>query len=232
MIADDERERIVERIRIESDVRKQLEKDEATTKPSRWRWAESKLGLLIIGAALSGVLIPWFQATQESIRWTRQNRYDNLKYRLESVRSSMRELTLTHAFIAEAYERVKMIEGKSPARENELQSYKVQVLDMQYRRFQQNAKFAGALGLLDETIREPVRIAFNKYLSSVQQYMHVLELISKQKFTLNGVHDPLGEKHIVALDSLSNDVNTDYKRTLELLKSYLYVLEKQSEKYY
>lgn len=233
MITDDDRERIIERIRVESEVRKQLANDEAATKPSRWAWVESKLGLLIIGVVLTGVLIPLFQATQETIRWSRQNRYDNLKYRVESARSATKELTVTHAFVAEAFERARVVSGESPIREEARQNYKGQVLEMQNRRFQQNAKFVGTLELLDETTRESITKAFNVYLSSVQQFMQVLEIIAQPNATVNGApDDQSGRKREVALTSLAKDVDENYERILAMLKMYLHGLEVQSEKYF
>lgn len=221
-MSDDDRERIVDRLRLESEVRKQLESEAVGIKKDRWAWMESKLGLLLIGAVLTGILIPLFQATQETIRWTRQNRYDNLKYRLESTRSAMRELTLTHTFVAEAYERTKAVVGKSSTTKEKQANYESQVLEMQNRRFQQNAKFIGTLALLDETAREPIRLAFNDYLSSVQQYMQVLE----------APRSVTGDRREEALVSLAKDVDANYEQTLEMLKNYLRELEVQSEKYY
>ena len=64
------------RLEIERQVREQLRNSEnrgAAQNKSRWAWLDSKLALLIIGAVISGVLVPRFQFTQEKIDWQRQN---------------------------------------------------------------------------------------------------------------------------------------------------------------
>ena len=233
MITDEDRDRIVERIRLESEVREELAKTEAKVEPSRWAWVESKLGLLVIGAVITGVLIPFFQTTQETIKWTRQNRYDVLKYRLDSARSSMKELTLTHAFVAEAFERARAFQRGARDIEKLRAEYRVQSLEMQNRRFQQNARFVGAIGLLNEAERDAIRRAFNIYLSTVQQLMNVLDLIvsarfSSDKNTNNKKKDNLRD----SIQSLTEDTNTNYEKILRLMKDYLRRLEKDGEKYY
>ena len=74
------RDEIVTKLAIEREVREQLAKQQAEQnappRKSRWAWLESKLGLLVIGAIFSGVLVPVFQYTQERVKWHQQNRYN------------------------------------------------------------------------------------------------------------------------------------------------------------
>ena len=179
------------------------------------------------------MLIPIFQTTQETIKWTRQNRYDILKYRLESARSAMKELALTHAFMAEAFERKRAFQSDKLLTEKAREDYRTQGVEMQNRRFQQNARFVGVLGLLDGSDRDAARLAFNTYLSSAQQLIYVVDVLALARASFNPELDKKEEdKRQAALRSLTNDVDAHYERVLGVLKAYLNRLEEQGEKYY
>jgi len=98
MLSDEEKQQIIEKLAFEKEVRGSLQKtDNGTSPPGSFAWLESKLGLLLIGALLSGVLIPTFQCTQETFKWTRQNFYDNIKFQLSIIREGLKEFILIHA---------------------------------------------------------------------------------------------------------------------------------------
>jgi hypothetical protein len=232
VIPEVERTKIVERLRAENEIRKELSESEGVNK-SRWSWIESKLGLLIIGAVLTGVLIPTFQATQETFKWYRQNKYDNLKYRLDSARLAMKELTITHAFVAEAFERTKTVSVDDSKNGDSMKKYKAQTTEMNNRRFRQNAAFVGALGLIEEKDRDVVQELFNQYLSSVQQLLFVCESIAEIRMRYQSGSKAGDEGKLQkAQESLSKDTDMRYEQTLGMLKNYLHRLEVQSEKYF
>ncbi|MEQ1558164.1 MAG: hypothetical protein ABL933_04405 [Methyloglobulus sp.] len=231
MISNEDRAKIVERIRAENEIRKELAESE-DGKKNRCSWLESKFSLLIIGAILTGVLIPTFQATQETIKWSRQNRYDNLKYRLDSARVAMKELTITHAFVAEAFERVKIVGLDDSGNSSAIKQYMTQTVEMDNRRFRQNALFVGALGLIDEKDRDVIQDSFNEYLSSVQQLLFVCEAIAEKKLIYKTSRDKDEENLQKAQASLSKGADKLYEQTLLMLKNYLHRLEVQSEKYF
>lgn len=225
MLSDEERERIVERLRVEAQLRKQLSGEEDKRKPSRWGWLESKLGLLILGAIVSGLLVPFLQKTQEDIKWVRQNRYDNLKYRVESVRAAIKELTLTHTFVAEAVERAH-VEGE-PRSRADTDAYKKQLVEMHNRRFQQNAKFSSALALLPLNDREAAGANFNRYLSVTQQLMNLL----LPETASDHVRSPSPDKKAETTESLMEDANVSYEKTLGGLNDCLRRLELEGERF-
>jgi hypothetical protein len=233
MISDEDRVKIAERIRAENEIRKELAESEADKKASRWSWIENKLSLMVIGAILTGILVPTFQATQESIKWARQNQYDNLKYRIEAARSAMKELTITHAFVAEAFERLRVLGAYGSKKGADREKYEPPIVEMHNRRFQQNARFVGALGLIDEKDREVIQICFNDYLSAVQQLVAIFEAIADEKLRAgDGSNAKEVDRLQKAQGSLSQDVDKQYERTLKMLNAYLHRLEVQSEKYY
>ncbi len=80
-----EKQLILERLRVEAEIRSQL------GPPARkYGWLQSPLSLLVAGFLLTGLLVPLLQFSQETLKWKRQNRYDNTKYQL----SMMRDLNL------------------------------------------------------------------------------------------------------------------------------------------
>lgn len=105
---DDLREQILLRLRVEQEVRDQLalqqEQAGPPAPPPPWSWLDSKLGLLLLGALITGVLVPSFQFTQESLSWTRQNRYDELKLQRAGIHESLRQFLAAHAQSSELNE--------------------------------------------------------------------------------------------------------------------------------
>jgi hypothetical protein len=235
MLSEEEKVRIVERIEFENQIRQELgtgKKEEAIGK--RWAWLESPLSLLIIGAFLSGILIPTFQFTQETISWTRQNRYENLNSRLNNVRDGMKELILIHAFVAEAYERTRVYLTSENRNSKVLELYRDQMLEMHNRRFIQNAKFVAYLSYFPENERQAVRESFQIYLSSVQAFMMLLDnkvglsknlpqpILSEEKNTQNSAQ---------AIESLMEEIDNNYERVFGIMRSYLRKLENESTSY-
>ncbi len=144
----------------------------------------------------------------------------------------MKELVLTQAFVAEAYARMRTAQSNLSKTDISHEKYRIDGLEMQNRRFQQNAKFVGSLGQLDENEREVVRSAFNNYLSSMQQLLVVFDTTA----TRSPLSDPElekkeSEKLAAAADSLGVQVESDYEKTFSILKLYVHRLEKQGENY-
>lgn len=235
MLSEEEKVRIVERVQFENQIRQELGtgKKEATI-GKRWAWLESPLSLLIIGALLSGILIPSFQFTQESIKWTRQNRYENLNNRLNNVRDGIKELILIHAFVAEAYERSRVYLTSETPNNKVLELYRDQMLEMHNRRFIQNAKFVAYLSYFPENERQAVRESFQIYLSSVQAFMMLLDnrvglrKNSPQSLSSGGKNTQISDK---ALESLMEEIDNNYERVFGIMRSYLRKLENESTSY-
>lgn len=235
MISDEEKARIVERVQFENQIRKELAGDEKKEpKRSRWLWLESKLGLLIIAALISGILVPLFQFTQETIKWTRQNRYDNVKYRLEMIRNGMKELTLVHAFVAEAYERTRSFINSETLENKAIDSYRNQMVEMHNRRFVQNAKFAAFLSYFPEKVREAVRESFQQYLSSTQALMMLLDnkvALRQETSQSSAVRKSSTSDFDTALQSLMKEINKNYEEVFRIIRRYLGRLEDESIRY-
>ena len=97
MLSKEEKDKIIEKAKFENDIKKSLDFEQ---KQRKFSWLNSKLSLLLIGAVITGVLVPWFQYTQKSIEWKRQNRYDSISYRLDMMRDCVKEFVYLQAIRA------------------------------------------------------------------------------------------------------------------------------------
>jgi len=142
MLTQEEKDKIIEKVEFEKDVKKSLNSE---PEPKRFAWLNSKLSLLLIGAVISGILVPWFQYTQKSIEWKRQNRYDSISYRLDMMRDCVKEFVYLQAIRAEGYERVQPFMVKTTLDKNDYDSFKNQFIELQNRHFAQNSKVTSLL---------------------------------------------------------------------------------------
>ena len=240
MLNEEEKNQIVERVQFETRIRKEIQAASASEeRPARPRWFDSKLGLLLIGSLLSGVLVPLFQYTQETIRWRRQNRYENVKFRLGMMRDGMKEFVFVHAFNAEAYERIRPFAENKTVDKKEFDSYSTQHIEMQNRRFQQNAKFASFLIYFPEKDRSNLRETYNDYLTSVQTYMGQLERLVQVRYSLSSSPKAEDKEQLLAefqdltgkIDSTLEVINQKYEEVLRIMKAEIGGKEDESEGY-
>jgi hypothetical protein len=240
MLSEEEKNRIIERVQFETQIRKDVQAASASDeKPARSRWLDSKVGLLLIGSLLSGVLVPLFQYTQETIKWRRQNRYENVKYRLGMMRDGMKEFVFVHAFNAEAYERIRPFAENKVVDKKEFDSYYSQHIEMQNRRFQQNAKFAAFLIYFPEKDRGNLRETYNDYLTTVQTYMGQLERLVQVRYNLTSSPKPDEKEQLLSefqdltakIDSSLEVLNQKYEEVLRIMKEEIGGKEDESEGY-
>ena len=210
----EEKERLIDRVTFEAEIRKEL----APPAEPKARWWESRLGLLLIGSALSGVLVPFFQYTQETVKWRRQNRYDNAKFRLTMMRDCLREFVTLSALTAEAHELTRLETGKAD-RERFREGYR----DLQKRRFLQNARVAAMI--VHFRNRESIARQFNDYLVTVEQYLAGVRAAMDAKQPA----DPGGSKEPNSLDPLIESTNGAYERVIQHLKQEIGRAEDEGE---
>jgi len=240
MLSEEEKNRIVERLQFETRIRKEIQAASASEeRPAKARWLDSKLGLLLIASLLSGVLVPLFQYTQETIKWRRQNRYENVKYRLGMMRDGMKEFVFVHAFNAEAYERIRPFAENKVVDKKDFDTYYSQHIEMQNRRFQQNAKFASFLIYFPEKDRGNLRETYNDYLTSVQTYMGQLEQLVQVRYMLSSSPKPDEKEQLLSqfqdltakIDSSLEVINQKYEEVLRIMKAQIGGKEDESEGY-
>ena len=238
-ITPEEKDQIIERLRLESDLRKELQGEQEPKKRSRFAWVESKIGILIVGALVSGILVPIFQYTQETIKWRRQNRYENVKYRVGMMREGIKEFVFVHEFIAEAYEQARPLVENPVIGQKDIDDYNQKQFELQSKRFQQNAKFASLVIYFPETNRGNLRQTYNDYLTDVQVFMGQLktavgirsELLKKQSESSSEQLRKQFEEIQTQLDGAITKLNQKYEEVLQLMKVLIGESENESENY-
>ena len=86
--------------------------------------------------------------------------------------------------------------------------------------------------MLDEPTRGVAHNAFNTYISSVQQLVHITNVLPETTAASRSVPEK-GNVELLrrSLASLSEDVNKNSSRVMQILNMYLRHLEVQSESY-
>ena len=150
MLSEEEKERIIERAKFEADIKEQLG-DESKPCESLWERLNSKIAILIIGALITGILVPWLQYTQRALEWGRQIRYDNIKFQLEAMRNCLREFVHVSVFVSEAYEWMNYVKEKEYTTDEDYARFMELFTDMQSNRYKQNAKVRSLLIYFPDT---------------------------------------------------------------------------------
>src|SRR5262249_40272526 len=171
VLDEQEKLRILERVGFERDLKKSL--DDKPEGSKRWAWLESKLGLLVVGALITGIFVPWFQRRQENDRWRLQNRYDDQKYTIPPMRDVRKDCTGLSAFPAKAYELTRPFIEASDGTEADPKDFATKFAILQSARFEKNAAVAGSLFYFPSA--DALRRTFNDYLGTVSTYMRKLE---------------------------------------------------------
>ena len=143
MLTEEEKAHIVEKVQFENAIRKELSPAEER---KRYGWIESKIGLLLVGSLITGIFVPTFQYTQKLWEWKRQNQFANLTFRLSVMRDCLREFIYLSAFAPEAYERIRPLFEETKLTNEEYKDLERQFVDLQNRRFVQNAKVISLMG--------------------------------------------------------------------------------------
>jgi hypothetical protein len=230
---------ILIRLEIEREVRRQLDQSRdlnAGPKKSAWVWLESKLALLIIGAVLSGVLVPTFQFTQEKIKWHKQNRYDSLERQLGSIRESLKQFIAVQALSAELYDLgLRIIDTRTVGgRKTLLDEWRKEFHAIQARRVQQSSAFFATVFYFPIGSQESIRKAWNKLmLPSVQLQTIVGGLLGEgpRQAHRSSLKRPSTNDIAVELDAKLVEVNQAYEDVLSVLKQQLMEVENESAKF-
>lgn len=174
MIPEEEKNRIIERIQLEEELRRTLSKEEHSSGRSLigaiWEKAGSGLGLLLIGAVVTGVLVPIFQDRQKTLEWERQIRYENVKFNLDMRRECLKEFMLVGTFLSEAIELVEPYKDDQRIPEKEFEQLQQRIVAIQSDRFKQNAKAISMLVYFSNY--EEASKLFDAYTSATSAYLN------------------------------------------------------------
>jgi len=174
MISEEEKNRILERIQLEEELRATLSKKKHSSDGSLlstvWEKAGSGLGLLLIGAVVTGVLVPIFQNRQKTLEWERQIRYENVKFNLDMRRECLKEFMLAGTFLSEAIELVQPYRDDLRIPDKEFEQLQQRINGIQSGRFKQNAKVISMLVHFSD--HEMVSRLFDEYTGATTTYLN------------------------------------------------------------
>ncbi|HVW30008.1 MAG TPA: hypothetical protein VHC69_31820 [Polyangiaceae bacterium] len=94
MITAAEKASIIARLEFEHAIRAALAQREEPSGVT-WKWINSKIGLLVFGAVVTGLFVPGFQYTGKLFDARRQDRFETLTARIQAMRDSHRDLVGT-----------------------------------------------------------------------------------------------------------------------------------------
>ena len=234
---------ILTKLQIEREVREQLERQQgdqnAPLKKRPWAWLESRFGLLVIGAIVSGILVPIFQYTQEAIKWQKQNRYSSLERQQGSMRESLKQFIAVQALSAELYDLGLAIMDAPSMTVNPLQleQWRKDFRALQARRIQQNAAFAATMFYFPIRAQEPIRQAWNDLMSPSQQLQTAVgDLLEgnkkaevKKKLAAGKPAESKDDGR--QMEARLDEVNHAYEQLLSMLRQQLLEVEHESSKF-
>lgn len=169
-LSDEDTALILERLRAEQTLRKALDADNKSKRKPLW---ENPLTLLVVGALLSGILVPWFQFTQKTFEWQRQNQLESQQYQLSQMRDCLTQFILLASLSGEGYERARPFLLRPAITSQEARDFELQFVDVQNRRFAQSSKVASLIVSYRQI--SDVRDAFDEFLRLSSNYFRAIE---------------------------------------------------------
>lgn len=131
-------------------------------------WANSKLGLLIIGAMISGLLVPSFQYTQRFFEWKRQKQYENYIEEYANQKLLLKEFIGATVYISESQELLQDYLNFNNAVSIDKKELLDKLNQLQAERFQANAKIEYLIYIIKN---EKLEKAYFEGLKASQQYV-------------------------------------------------------------
>jgi hypothetical protein len=223
MLSKEEKDQIIEKVKFENNIKKSLNYE---PEPKRFTWLNSKISLLLIGALITGILVPWFQYTQKSIEWKRQNRYDSISYRLNMMRDCVKEFVYLQAIRAEGFERVQPFVVKTTLDKNDYESFKSQFIELQNKHFAQNSKVTSLIisfTSMNSNLMEAQNLntLFEGNIRYSTLYMRNIDDYVKSKYCTTNPDQCKQTDDKKDIDELENNIN---EIMLSLNRSYMEII--------
>jgi hypothetical protein len=175
-LTEQERKAISERVLYEVQLRKSLE-DEPNNRRNRFKaWLESNFAILLLGSIISSVLVPYFQQKQDTLTWQRQNRYDNLKYKLGEMRNCLEEFLALSAYSAALNEISKPILTSPQVTPEDFQRFETEYTDLKHKRFEQITKVIPKLIFFRHP--EQIRTPSQDYIKAATEFSAKIEALA------------------------------------------------------
>lgn len=224
MLSEEEKTRIIEKVRFENEIRKELTTPD---EPKKASWLNSKLSLLLIGSLITGILVPWFQYTHKTIEWKRQNEFENINFRLEMMRECLKEFVYLSVYTAEAYERIKPFMDMVSLTPNDYMKFEDQYIDLQNRRFRQSAKVTSSIIYFKDA--NIIKRLFRDYVNNANDHLRDLILFVQNKN--KGASIKNLNKLRTKIENYTTQLNSSYIRVISKMKQEIGRLEDESESF-
>ncbi|MCK5200480.1 MAG: hypothetical protein KAR21_19125 [Spirochaetales bacterium] len=224
MLSEEEKRCIIEKVQFENSMRKELTTPD---KPKKLSWLNSKLSLLLIGALITGILVPWFQYTYKTIEWKRQNEFENINFRLGMMRESLKEFVYLTVYTAEAYERIKPFMDTVSLTPNDYEKFEEHFINLQNRRFRQNAKVTSLIIYFEDSII--MKRLFRDYVNNASDHLSDLRRFVQSKN--KDSNKEILEKLRIKIENYSTELNRLYIRVISKMKDEIGRVEDESESY-
>ena len=148
-----------------------------------------------------------------------------------AVQKAQAQLPTVHKFVAEAQQHYKWYKSQSRPSEEIQNKYAREVLEVQTRRYAENARFVSLLSSLPSDQATAVREAFNRYLSAVEALMQYLDSKSKARAGIatspnegGRIDSGLIDERVEMLDA---EIGRQFEQTRDILETYARNLEKK-----
>lgn len=236
MISDKEKRRIVESIKFENQIRNSLDLENQKLNVGIWNKLNSNFSLLIIGAILTGLLVPVFQTHQKTLEWKRQNKYDTVKYNLEMMRNCQKEFVFLTAYTSEAYERARPFIEADEITKIEYSEFTKQFIEMQNIRLRHVAKVKSLVIYFVNS--NSILRAIEKYIINSTNYIRDVEYCVYQRFCLLRpqecsmeilkINKDEFEKNIAQIQNIVT-LNEDFERVISEIQDEIIKVEQDNE---
>jgi hypothetical protein len=237
-LSESERAALFERVSLEISLRQEIEEsrktiDRGERSPRKLpAWLESNLMLLLIGSLISTILVPYLQNKQESVKWRRQNEYDNLKYRLNQMRASFEQFLNVSAYTSDVNEASKLVLANAKLKPEEYTEFQKVFRDLQEKRSHEISKVASLFIYFPNPNR--AQEAYNLYLETAAEFNAKVERIAAATFALSQKRGSSVEWK--GLEDAANGLASEFPKLNELydsvsneLRNQIREVERESE---
>jgi hypothetical protein len=178
MLSDEEKQRIVDRIEFEREIREKIEKTKSPARKSLWETLNSGLVILLMGSLLSAIVVPIFQRYQHDLEWKRQTKAENMKYRLDKMREGLQEMELAATYTSEVHEIANTAGTFDRMSQSDFRKLYDRLTGVQSNRFKQNAAVHGfLLHFTDQPSATKAVMGYiavsTAYIDTVRSYLQV-----------------------------------------------------------
>jgi len=216
-LTDSDKASIIARLELEQAIRLSIaEKNKSPV--ARWSWLNSNIGLLLLGAGVTGLLVPAFQYTGKTFDSRRQDRFETLTARIQAMRDSHRDLVGASVAPSQAYELVRPFLSSITLSEADLALFRKGILEINAVRFAQNARVSASLAYFDGSARARAERSVDSYLGLQAAFFSAIERIAVLRYCAEFPQRCSAEKHY---GEQSNDGSALLDQTLEAMNDTL-----------